>query len=89
MNTHPLSDFVREAEAHIAQIKGSRSAEILTVNGRAEVVVQDVESYQAMLVELERGRFVDSLVDAERDYEEGKGRPAEEFFAEAKARYGV
>lgn len=88
-NIHPLSDFVRNTKGHIQRLKDTKAPEILTVNGRAEIVVQDAESYQAMLEELERARLIESLVTAEREYEAGKGRPATDFFAEAKARYGL
>ena len=46
---HPLTDFLRHHKAHLARLKETKTPEILTVNGRAEVVIQDVESYQALL----------------------------------------
>jgi len=85
---HPLSDFLRNTKTHMQRLKESKTPELLTVNGRAELIVQDAESYQAMVEELERARFIESLVAAERDFAAGKGRPAGEFFAEAKAKYG-
>lgn len=88
-NIHPLSDFVRNTKAHIQNLKDTQSPEVLTVNGRAEVVVLDAASFQAMVDELEKARLIESLVKAERDYELGKGRPLSEFFSEAKAKYGV
>jgi hypothetical protein len=75
-NIYSLSDFVRNTKSHVQRPKDSKAPEVLTVNGRAELVVQDAESYQAMLDELERARFIESLVAAERDYEAGKGRPS-------------
>ena len=88
-NIHSLSDFVRNTKSHMQWLKESKAPEVLTVNGRAEIVVQDAESYQAIIEELERARFIESLVAAEADYEAGKGRPAKEVFAELKARYDV
>ncbi len=35
---HSLSDFVRNPKAHVARLKETRTPEVLTVNGRAEVV---------------------------------------------------
>lgn len=69
------------------RLKESKGPEILTVNGRAEIVVQDAESYQAMVEELEKARFLASLLAAEKDFESGKGRLASEFFSEIKAKY--
>ncbi|AIE86818.1 hypothetical protein [Fimbriimonas ginsengisoli] len=71
------------------RLKESKAAEVLTVNGRAELVVQDAESYQEMLEELDKARLIESLLVAERDYEAGKARPAGEFIAEMRAKYGV
>ncbi len=84
---HPLSDFLRNAKAHVQRLKASKTPEILTVNGRAEIVVQDAESYQALVEEVERARFIESLVVAEKEYEAGGGRSAKDVFAELKAPY--
>jgi PHD/YefM family antitoxin component YafN of YafNO toxin-antitoxin module len=86
---HPLSDFVRNTKKHVERLKESKTPEVLTINGRAEIVVQDAESYQAMLDELEKARFVESLIAAEKEFEAGKSRPASEFFSEMKTKYGV
>jgi hypothetical protein len=88
-NIHPMSEFLRNSKSHVQRLKQSKMPELLTVNGRAEIVVQDAESYEAMLQELERARFVESLVSAEADYESGKARPITEFFAEIRSKYAV
>jgi len=88
-NTHPLSDFVQNTKIYVQRLKKTKGPELLTVNGRAELVVQDAESYQAMVDELERARFVQSLVSAEKDFDSGKSRPANEFFTEIIAKYGA
>jgi PHD/YefM family antitoxin component YafN of YafNO toxin-antitoxin module len=46
---HSLTDFLRNHKAHVARLKETHAPEVLTVNGKAEVVVQDATSYQAML----------------------------------------
>ena len=46
---HSLTDFLRNHKAHLARLKETKTPEILTVNGRAEVVIQDAESYQDLL----------------------------------------
>lgn len=43
-----LTDFLRNQKAHVARLKKTQAPEVLTVNGKAEVVVQDAASYQAM-----------------------------------------
>ena len=49
---HPMSDFLRNHKAHIARLKETRTPEVLTVNGRAEVVLLDTESYETMVEQL-------------------------------------
>jgi hypothetical protein len=46
---HSLTDFLRNHKAHVARLKETRMPEVLTVNGRTEVLIQDVESYQDLL----------------------------------------
>ena len=53
---HSLSDFQRNAKQYIARLQESHKPVVLTVNGEAALIVQDAESYQAMLEELEIAR---------------------------------
>ena len=46
---HSLTDFLRNHKAHVAPLKETQAPEVLTVSGKAEVVVQDAASYQIML----------------------------------------
>ena len=52
-NSYPLSDFQRNTKDFISKLKESHKPIVLTVNGKATVVVQDVESYQQLLDALE------------------------------------
>jgi PHD/YefM family antitoxin component YafN of YafNO toxin-antitoxin module len=87
-NIHPLTDFVRNAKVHAARIKETKKPEILTINGRPELVVQDATTYEAMVNELEKARLIAAILEGERDIAEGRTRPAEEVFAEMKLKYG-
>ncbi len=46
---HPLTGFLRNHKAHIERLSETGRPEVLTVNGRARVVVQDAGAYQKML----------------------------------------
>ena len=85
---HPLTDFLRNAKAHIAHLKKTGKPKVLTVNGKAEVVVLDAASYQAMIDQLDRADLIESLKQSIRDVEEGRVRSADEVFAELRAEYG-
>jgi len=48
-----LTEFSRNTKAHLRKLKRTGRAELLTVNGKAEVVVQNASAYQQMIEELE------------------------------------
>jgi PHD/YefM family antitoxin component YafN of YafNO toxin-antitoxin module len=58
---HSLTEFTRNARTYIQQIKGNKMPLAITVNGVAQVVVQDAETYQRMVDELERSRIAVTL----------------------------
>ena len=59
-NIYSLSDFQRNAKGFISQLRESQKPIVLTVNGKAALVVQDPESYQDLLdaLEVERSAAV-------------------------------
>ena len=48
-NIHALSNFTRNARQHVKRLRNSGEPELLTVNGKAAVVVQDAAAYQRLL----------------------------------------
>jgi prevent-host-death family protein len=50
---HPLSDFQRNAKAHLTRVNKTGRPEVLTVNGRAEGVLIGKRSYEQMKGALE------------------------------------
>jgi PHD/YefM family antitoxin component YafN of YafNO toxin-antitoxin module len=51
-----LSDFQRRTRAHIRRLRETGRPEVLTVNGRAELVVYAAETYQEIADELQPGQ---------------------------------
>ena len=49
-----LSDFARNTKAHLKRLKRTGRPELLTVNGKAEVVVQSATAYQRLIESLDR-----------------------------------
>jgi hypothetical protein len=49
-----LTDFSRNTKAHLKRLRRSGRPELLTVNGKAEVVVQSAPAYQRLLNLLEK-----------------------------------
>jgi PHD/YefM family antitoxin component YafN of YafNO toxin-antitoxin module len=82
---HSLTDFQRRTRNHIARLKETGRPEVLTVNGKAEVVVQDAEAYQALLDKVEAAEAIIGIQRGLESMERGEGRPASEVLAEIRA----
>jgi PHD/YefM family antitoxin component YafN of YafNO toxin-antitoxin module len=86
---HSLTDFTRNARAYIQQIKELRNPIVLTVNGGAEVVVQDVASFQQMVDELERIRLIYALRESEAAVRDGQVQDLDQAFTEIRDELGL
>ncbi len=84
-----LTNFQKNAKTFASRLEGTREPLVLTVNGKAKLVIQDAEAYQAMIDELERSRFIEAVRQGLNESKQGLGRSAEEVFAEMKAKYGL
>jgi len=49
-----LTDFARNTRAHLDRLRRTGRPELLTVNGKAEVVVQNAAAYQRLIELLEK-----------------------------------
>jgi hypothetical protein len=54
-----LTEFRRNARENIARLRATGRPEVLTINGRAELVVQDATAYQRLLEHLQRDQEVE------------------------------
>ena len=86
---HPLTDFLRNHKAHVARLKETRTPEVLTVNGRAELVVQDAESYQALLDRLYHMETLAAIREGIASAERGEMKSAEKILGEMRATYSI
>ena len=86
---HPMTDFLRNHKSHVARLKETRKPEVLTVNGKAEVVIQDADSYQEMMERLERAELIAAIQEGLTAADRGEMKPAQQVFEEMKARYGI
>src|SRR5262245_58676336 len=73
---YSLTDFKRKTARYLAQMKKNRRPVVLTVNGKAELVVQDAASYQELLELSEHAEMLAFLRESRRDIEEGRTEPA-------------
>jgi hypothetical protein len=86
---HPLTDFLRNHKAHVTRLKETQVPEVLTVNGKAELVVQDAESYQLLLDRLYHMESLAAIQEGMTSAERGELKPATQVLAEMRARYGL
>ncbi len=89
MGCYPLAEFLEHTDEAIKRLKETGEPQVLTVDGRAEVVIQDLASYQRLLDLLDRAEAIEGIRRGLESKARGEGRPADEVFAEIRARYGI
>jgi prevent-host-death family protein len=72
---HSLSDFKRRTSEFMTQMKKTGHPVVLTVNGKAEMVVQDAAGYQKLLEQAERAEMMEFLQKSREDMEAGRTQP--------------
>jgi prevent-host-death family protein len=85
---HPLTAFLRDHKAHLERLEETGRPEVLTVNGKPKVVVQDVAAYQQMMELLDSAKSAIMLAERLIDVEQGKTKliPAADAIAELRRR---
>jgi len=83
-----VTEFQRNIKDYVARLKKRKTPLVLTVNGRAELVVQDAESYQAMLARLERAESIAAIRQGHEDFQRGEGIPLEQAEARLRNKHG-
>jgi hypothetical protein len=78
-----LTEFQRHTKAHLKRLKASGRPAVLTVNGRAELIVQDAAAFEEML---------DAIRGIQRGLEAmqaGSGKPFRAALEEIRARQRI
>ncbi len=78
-----LTDFQRNTKSHLRRLKCSGRLEVLTVNGKAELIVQSAAAYEEM---------IDAIRGIQRGLDEiktGKGEPARKVLDQLRAKYKI
>jgi PHD/YefM family antitoxin component YafN of YafNO toxin-antitoxin module len=79
-----LSNFKRNTPEFLRQLKETGHPVVLTINGKAELVVQDTASYQKLIELAERAERMDALKASIEDMKAGKVIPAADVLAEMR-----
>ncbi|MEL6438415.1 MAG: type II toxin-antitoxin system Phd/YefM family antitoxin [Cyanobacteria bacterium J06621_8] len=77
-----LTEFKRNTNELVDNLKRTKHPLVLTVNGKAELVVQDAESYQELLEAAELIETLKGIKRGLKQMKEGQGKAAESLFAE-------
>ena len=78
-----LSTFKRNTNELIIQMKETGNPVILTINGKAELVVQDAQSYQKLLNSIE---YLESIIGIQKGLEDianGDTQPLDQYSAQS------
>ncbi len=84
-----LSFFRRKMAAFAKLLRKSQRPLVLTHKGKPELVVQSAGAYQRLLDLAARQDAREGIRQGLEEARQGKGRPAEEFFADFEAKHDV
>jgi len=86
---HSLSTFKRDTAKLVRQLKKTGQPVVLTVNGKAELVVQDAESYQKLLEAKDRMEAIEGIKRGLESMKRNAGKSSEKFFQEFFTEKGI
>ncbi|HCH32247.1 MAG TPA: prevent-host-death family protein [Oceanospirillaceae bacterium] len=82
---YTVTEFSRKPAEHIKRLSLSKRPEILTVNGKASIVIQDAESYEKMAALADYAQTIQSLKQALTE----DARPIADFTTEFERAQGI
>lgn len=84
-----LSVFKRDTSKFLKQMKRTGQPIVLTVNGKAAAVVQDVDSFDEDFQDWDRRDRIASVKKGIKDMKAGRTKPASEAFREFEEKHGI
>lgn len=83
-----IAQFQKQTRKHMRRLKKTGKPQVLTQNGRAEVVVQSAKAYQELL---ERADLAESVRIVGKRASDSRRRnvPADKVLAEIRAKLGI
>src|SRR5437016_5625033 len=85
-NIQSLTEFQRATKATIAKLKRCGEPLVLTVNGRAELVIQHAEAYQALIDRIERMETIEGVRQGLEDVKAGRTVPLAQAMKQVRTR---
>jgi len=84
-----MTTFRRNPGKFIKHLKKSKKPLVLTINGKAEAVVQDAEAYQRLLDIAAQADVLEGIRQGEEDLKKGRVRPAREALEMFRRTHGI
>lgn len=87
-----LTNFKRQTTEYLRQLHQTGSPMVLTVNGKAEVVVQDAAAYQRLVeraARADREEAVTAIREGLADADTGRVKPARKALKILAKKYGI
>jgi PHD/YefM family antitoxin component YafN of YafNO toxin-antitoxin module len=85
----PLSTFKRNTSDIITQLKQTGAPVILTINGKAELIVQDAAAYQKLLDLIAELETITGIKRGLDDIKAGRTRPLADFAQDMQQKHGL
>ena len=79
-----MTEFKLKTPEFVQQLKDTGEPIVLTINGKAELVVQDAASYQKLLDVAEQAGVIEGIRQGLADVQAGRTQPVAEAFAEIR-----
>jgi prevent-host-death family protein len=84
-----LTNFKRDTARFLKRLRETKEPVVLTINGKAELVVLDAASYQALIEQVERLEAVAAVKEGLEDVAAGRTRPAREALEELARKHKI
>jgi prevent-host-death family protein len=84
-----LSDFKRNTSELMDRMEESGEPMVLTVNGKAKLVVQDAASYQKLMESVDYSQAVKGIRQGLEDVVQSRTKPARQAFAEIRKKHAI
>jgi prevent-host-death family protein len=87
-----LTNFKRQTATYLKQLHQTGTPVVLTVNGKAKVVVQDAAAYRRLVeraAQVEREETVAAIREALADVEAGRTKPARQALKALARKHGI
>ena len=88
-NIQSLTSFKRNTAESVAQLKKTKSPIVLTVNGKAELVVLEAQDYEDMLEKVEQAETIRAIKIGIEAFEKGEAKPARQALAKLQKKYDI